>query len=149
MRKFSLLVLIVGALFLQACTVWSEHPVKKWTDVTGGESLERNFWQEVKSKNWAELDRHLAGNFVSASPQGTKDRAASIERLKALEIQEYSLGNFSVELHGNTLVVNYDFTAKGNWEGRPLSSTPLHMMSVWQQQKSGWMAIAHSTIGSQ
>ncbi len=149
MRKFSILLLLTSAFVLQGCTLWGEHAVRNWTDVTGGESLERNFWQEVRAKNWPELERRMAGNFVSATPQGTKDRAATLERLKALQIDEYSLGNFQVELHGNTLVVNYDLTIKGNWDGRPLGPGPLHMMSVWQQQKAGWLAIAHSTIGSQ
>jgi hypothetical protein len=148
MRKFSLWLVLICALMLQGCTVWADHAVKNWQDATGGESLERNFWQEVKAKNWAELERHLAGNFTSSSPQGVKDRAATLERLKTLQIEEYSLGNFVVELHGTTLVVNYDFTARRSWQGHPLAATPLHMMSVWQHQKSGWVAIAHSTIGS-
>ena len=107
-----------------------------------------NFWREVKAKNWTELERHLAGNFVSASTRGTRDRAATVEYLKQLQLDEYSLGDFQVELNGQALVVNYSLTATGTIEGRPLPAGPVRMMSVWQQQKSGWTAIAHSTIGT-
>ena len=147
MRKSRLFVIVVGACLLQACTVWGDRPVKAWSDVTGGESLEQNFWREVKAKNWAELERHLAGNFVSASSRGTRDRAATLEYLKQLQLDEYSLGDFQVELNGQALVVNYSLTARGMVEGRPLPSGAIHMMSVWQQQKAGWTLIAHSTIG--
>lgn len=122
--------------------------MKAWTDVTGGESLERNFWREVKDRNWTELERHLAGNFVSASPRGTRDRAATLDYLKQLQLDEYSLGDFQVELNGQALVVNYSLTVKGTMEGRALPTAPIRMMSVWQQQKAGWTAIAHSTIGT-
>ena len=148
MRKFWLFAIVIGAGLLQACTVSGDRPVKTWSDVTGGESLERNFWREVKAKNWTELERHLAGNFVSASTRGTRDRAATVEYLKQLQLDEYSLGDFQVELNGQALVVNYSLTATGTIEGRPLPAGPVRMMSVWQQQKSGWTAIAHSTIGT-
>jgi hypothetical protein len=147
MPKFSVLTILVCAGLLQACTVWGEHSVRNWTDVTGGESLERNFWREVKTKNWVELDRHLAGNFISASAEGTRDKAAAVARFKQLQLDEYSLGDFQVELNGQALVVTFTLTAKGTLEGKPLPSGPRRMMSVWQQQKSGWVIIAHSTLG--
>jgi ketosteroid isomerase-like protein len=147
MAKFSVVLLLVCAGLLQACTVWGEHAVKNWTDVTGGESLERNFWREVKAKNWAELERHVAGNFVSASVEGTRDKSAALEHLKQLQVEDYSLGDFQVELNGQSLVVTYSLTLRGTSEGRPLPSGPRRMMTVWQQQKSGWVVIAHSTLG--
>ena len=148
MSKFLLFLIAVSACLLQACTVWGDRPVKAWTDVTGGESLERNFWREVKDRNWTELERHLAGNFISASVRGTRDRAATLEYLKQLQLEEYTLGDFQVELNGQALVVNYSLTAKGTIEGKPLPPGPIRMMSVWQQQKAGWTAIAHSTVGT-
>jgi hypothetical protein len=71
-----------------------------------------------------------------------------VEYLKQLQLDEYSLGDFQVELNGQALVVNYSLTATGTIEGRPLPAGPVRMMSEWQQQKSGWAAIAHSTIGT-
>jgi len=32
----------------------------------------------------------------------------------------------------------------GTAGSQPLPSAPQHMMTVWQQQKAGWVAIAHS-----
>jgi hypothetical protein len=147
MRAPSYVGLILLAAVLQGCTVWAEHPVRNWTDVTGGESLERNFWMEVKAKNWLELDRHIAGNFITASAQGVRDKAAAMERLRQFNVEEYSVGDFQVELSGDSLVVTYTLTLKGTIQGNPLPSEPCRMLSVWQKQKSGWVIIAHSTLG--
>ena len=127
--------------------MWAERPVKNWSDATGGEGSERNFWQEIKNKNWVELERHIAGNYVCVTASGSRNRADSIERLKQLQLDEYSLGEFQVELNAHTLVVAYIVTMKGSFNGQPLPANPVRVMGVWHQHKSGWMAIAHSASG--
>ena len=140
--------LLVILVFLEACTVWGEHPVRHWADATGGEGLERNFWKEVKAKNWNELDRHLAGNYISFTPEeGRMDRAATVAHLQQLQLDEFSLGNFESELNGRTLVVTYSITMRGSFAGQPLPAAPVRMMTVWQEQNAGWMAIAHTVVG--
>ena len=140
--------LLVILVFLEACTVWGEHPVRHWADATGGEGLERNFWKEVKAKNWNELDRHLAGNYISFTPEeGRMDRAATVVHLQQLQLDEFSLGNFESELNGRTLVVTYSITMRGSFAGQPLPAAPVRMMTVWQEQNAGWMAIAHTVVG--
>ncbi|HTR67275.1 MAG TPA: nuclear transport factor 2 family protein [Terriglobales bacterium] len=146
MPKFSRLLPLLCLALLAGCTVWGEHPVKHWTDVTGGESLERNFWLEVKAHNWTELERHIAGNYVWMSPEGSLDKAAALDHLKQLQLNDYSLGNFRVELNGSTVVVTYTIAMQGSFNGQPVPNTPVQMMSVWQHEKAGWQAIAHTTV---
>src|SRR5919108_5530272 len=115
MRKglTALVLSVMYVLFWCGCTMWREHKPHAWTDVTGGESLERVFWRQLKEKNWPQVESHLAGTYVLLTPQGTLDRAAAIERWKQLELQDYSLGDFRVELNGNTYVVSYTLTIRG------------------------------------
>jgi len=51
-------------------------------------------------------------------------------------------------MNGTTIVVTYTITLNGSMNGtggsQPLPSAPQHMMTVWQQQKAGWVVIAHS-----
>jgi hypothetical protein len=130
------------------CTLWGEHPVKNWQDATGGEGLERNYWTDVKAKRWDQLGQHLAGNYVSFTPEeGRLDRAAALDHLRPLQLEEYSLGDFETELNGQTLVVTYTITMRGTYAGQTLPAAPVRMMTVWQQEKMGWVAIAHSVIG--
>jgi hypothetical protein len=144
MRKALMGLVLSLVLPLAGCTMWREHKPHVWKDVTGGESLERVFWHQLKAKNWPELESHLASTYVLVTPEGTLDRAAAIERWKQLEIQDYSLGDFIVELNGNTYVVSYTLTVRGKLAGQALPATPIHAMTVWQQYARDWLAIAHS-----
>ena len=141
--------MVCATVLLQGCTMWREHAVSKWADATGGEGLERSFWSEVKNKNWNELERHIAGNYILITAEGRLDRAPALERIKELQIQDFSLGEIETELHRDTIVVTYNVTLRGNRAGQPLPQGPIRRMAVWQQQKSGWMKIADSEIGSQ
>jgi len=133
---------------LAGCTVWPQHAVATWNNATGGETLERSFWRDVQSGNWKELQRHLAGNYVWVTPSGRLDRPAALQYLQSLHLEEYSLGRLQTELNGNTFVVNYTLTMRGTAQKQPLAVAPVSMMTVWQHQKSGWVAIAHSEMGS-
>jgi hypothetical protein len=141
-------LVLSAVLVLSGCTVWGEHPVRHWQDATGGEGLERNYWKAVEGKQWDELERHLAGNYVFSTPaEGPLDRAAALAHLEQLHLDEYSLGDFESELNGQTLVVTYTITMRGKAGAQALPAAPVRMMAVWQQQKPGWMAIAHAVIG--
>ena len=89
-RRLILLVLLCVAL--PGCTIWKERPPKTFSDVTGGENLERVFWQEVKAQHWNEVEKRLASNYIFVMPTGQLDRAATLNHLKQLQLQEYSLG---------------------------------------------------------
>lgn len=75
------------------------------------------------------------------------DRATMLQHLQGARLDDFSLGDFQVELNTNTLVVTYSISMSGSFAGRPLPTQPVRMMTVWQQQKAGWLAIAHTVIG--
>jgi len=141
-------VLIFLLTFVPACTFYGEHPARALSEATGGEGLERVFWKDVQAGNWVEVERALASNYVGITPGGTLDRAATLEQYRQWQLKDYALGDLKTEMNGNTFVVTYSITLNGALNGtggtQPLPSAPQHMMTVWQQQKSGWVAIAHS-----
>lgn len=141
--RSKLLTGLITTLMLAGCTMWKEKPAQTWKDVTGGESLERVFWQEVKARQWDRVEQRVAGNYIGLGPQGRLDHAAALEHLKQLAIEDYSLGDFQVEMNTETLVVSYTATVRGTINGQPLPATPMRMMSVWQKQSAGWVQIAH------
>jgi hypothetical protein len=143
-------------IFAAGCTFYGEHPARKLSDATGGEGLERIFWKDVAAANWTELGRLLASNYVGMTPSGPIDREAALAQYQQWQLKDFSLGDVKTEMNGNTIVVTYSITLNGAAGGgnkgggtagsgsQPLPSTPQQMMTVWQQQKSGWVAIAHS-----
>jgi hypothetical protein len=141
-------MLTVVLLFTSACTFNGDHPARALSEATGGEGLERVFWKNMRAANWVEVERALASNYAGVTPTGTLDRSATLEQYRGWQLKDYALGDLNTELNGTTIVVTYTITLNGTSNGsagsQPLPSIPQHMMSVWQQQKAGWVAIAHS-----
>jgi len=147
---FSLMIVLMFVLtFAPACTFYGDHPARTLSEATGGEALERVFWKDVQAANWVEVERAIASNYAGVTPSGTLDRSATLEQYRRWQLKDYALGDLKTELNGNTVVVTYTITLNGvtsNGAGgsQTLPSAPQHMMTVWQQQKAGWVAIAHS-----
>lgn len=116
--------------------------------MTGGESLERAFWNDLKAKNWKDLEPHFAANYVLVTPEGTFDHSQALERWKQLDLQEYSLGDFNIQLNGNAYIVSYTVTLRGTFAGKPLPANPIRAMTVWQQYARLWLTLAHSAMPS-
>ena len=127
-------------LTLTACTMWEQKGTTSWSNATGAEQFERLLWQEVKARNWVQVERHLAPTYVEVTANGVRDREQSLERLKALDVADYSLGELSVRPSGEDMVVAYTITLRAAAGGE----TTFRMMTVWQQVKGGWTATAHS-----
>src|SRR5882724_106638 len=148
-NRLAILVLLSPILLQPACTMWREHPASNnWIDATGGEGLERSFWRGIKSKKWNELEHHIASNYIAVSPEeGRLDKAAALAHLQQLQLDDYTLGDLQGEMNSDTFVVTYTVAMRGTFAGQPLPAEPLRMMTVWQKEKAGWMAIAHSVLG--
>ena len=140
-------------MFVSACTFYGEHPARSLSEATGGEGLERIFWKNVQGANWVEVERSLASNYAGVTPGGTVDRSAALEQYRQWQLKDYALGDLNTEMNGTTFVVTYTITLNGTFSAavgngaagsQPLPSSPQHMMTVWQQQKKGWVIIAHS-----
>jgi hypothetical protein len=136
--------LVVVLSFASACTFYGDRPARTMSEATGGEGLERIFWKNVQAANWVEVERTLASNYAGVTPSGTLDRAATLEQYRGWQIKNFAIGDLKTEWNGTTVVVTFSMTLNGTANSQPLPSTPQHMMTVWQQQKNGWVIIAHS-----
>jgi Domain of unknown function (DUF4440) len=141
--------LLAALLALSSCTFYADHPVKAFGDATGGEGLERAFWSDIQKQDWKDLDRHITSNFVYVTPTGRWERAAALEHIQQLRVEEYSLGDLTTEMNRDAFVVTYTITLRGTAQGQALPDQPQRRMTVWQQQKGGWVAIAHSVLGTE
>jgi hypothetical protein len=141
LKRAALAVLLV--VIMSSCSMW-KNPPKGWAGVTGGEQLERLFWDDIKAKNWTELDKHLAPMFVANSPDATRDRAAALEHWKQYDLQSVNLADVQVQTAGADFVVTSTLTATGTVGGKPIPPQPIHTMTVWQQVSQGWIVVAHT-----
>jgi len=145
MRKVTAYLLLSACLVaLGGCTIWGEPKVSTWKNATGAEAFERLLWQEVKAKNWKEIEAHLASNFVYQDQQGRQDKRKFIADLQQTELIDYTIGDLEVRASGTEAIVTYSAQFTGTFQGKPLPSGPVRVMTVWQQQKNGWSAVAMS-----
>lgn len=125
--------------------MWSEKPVRNWNQATGGEHLERLFWDTVKAKQWSELERHVSPAFVYVGPSGIHEKLAALEYFEHLDIQELTMGEFSVRPSGGeVIVVTYILNINATRNGRPLSANQFRITSTWQQIDKKWVLIARA-----
>jgi hypothetical protein len=149
LMSFLMPVLVFVLMFAPACTFYGDRPARALPEATGGEGLERVFWKDMQTANWVEVERALASNYAGVTPSGTLDRSATLEQYRTWQLKDYALGDLKTELNGTTIVVTYTITlngvtSNGTAGSQPLPTAPQHMMTVWQQQKAGWVVIAHS-----
>jgi hypothetical protein len=134
--RLALVVLLLAPAL--ACNMWSK-PASGWTGATGGEQIEKLFWQDVQAKNWAEVDKHVAATFAGAGAAGTAGRDAFLRDLQKTPLTDLSLSECVSQANGADLMVTC--TLRANWAGEPVTAATL---SVWQQLKKGWVMVAHS-----
>jgi hypothetical protein len=141
--------LLLALLVCCSCTVWKEQPAKQFSQATGGEELERLLWQEIKAGHWTDVEYRIASNYMAITRHGTEDRAGAIAYFKSLKIDDYTLGDFQTQLNSNTFVIVYTIQLHGTQGGQPITAGAHRVLTVWQEQKSGWMMIAHSFIDAE
>jgi hypothetical protein len=134
---------------LAGCTFYAEHPVKAFGEATGGEGLERVLWRDISQQDWKDLGSHVASNFVYVTPAGRWERASALEQMEQMRVLNYSIAELATEMNRDTFVVTYTITLQGTVQGQALPSQPQRRMTVWQQQKGGWMAIAHMVLAAE
>ena len=130
-------VSFVVSVLLLGCAGPPKHP--SWKNATGGEAHERLMWQAIRDGDWRDFEQHLAPAFVGVDWSGKSfDRAGWVERWKAAEIRDYSLGEITVQPAGADMVVTYVVTLPGAPAQR------IRVVSVWQQVKSRWILTVSS-----
>jgi hypothetical protein len=149
LRSGAILFLLMPLLAVNACTVYPEHAVKTIGDATGGVGFEQAFWRDIKAQNWKDLERHIAGNFMYVTPAGRLEREAALAEIEKMRVLDYSIGDLTTEMNRDTFIVTYAIILHGSTvDGGGFPDQPQRRMTVWQQQKNGWVAIAHSVLGS-
>ena len=148
-RTALLCIAIATLLTLPGCTFYGDHPVKVFADATGGESLERALWLDIMHQDWKDLNSHIASNFVYVTPAGRLERAAAVEQFEQMRLEDFSIADLTTEMNRDAFVVTYNVLLRGTAQGQPLPAQSQRRMTVWQQQKGGWVAIAHTVAGTE
>jgi hypothetical protein len=148
-RSAIVCLLLLIALGLSSCTLWKEPKTPGWKGVTAIEDHERLMWKSIQSGDWQQVHAHMAPSFVGVTSAGVRDRAATLEHLKQMKIEEFSLGEFESTPHGVDMAATYLITLRGTVAGQPLPAEPMRVITVWQTVKGGWIEIAQAVMPAQ
>jgi hypothetical protein len=122
-----------------ACTMWKK-PGSGWSGATGGEQIEKLFWDDVKAKDFKSLERHVAETFAGTGPGGAQTRQTFLSELQGYQLTSVSLADCATQLNGADLMITCIARREGSAPGLRAAAT----LSVWQQLKKGWVMVAHS-----
>jgi ketosteroid isomerase-like protein len=111
-----------------------------------GEALYREFIGAVAAGDWASVDGMLAQDFQSVHTDGPRDKTKEIEMLKAVNLGEYSLTDFTSTRGGDTIVATHWLSVEETIDGSRLSTKPAARLTVWRQGGSGWQIIAIANL---
>jgi len=146
MRKHALVPVILLSLIATGCSVWGKQ-APGFAGATGGEKLQRAFLDEIKHKNWTEVERRLSANFVLVTPAGVFDRPAAMERIRNLELKGYTLADVDIRPQGADVVISYLISVDGTMKGEALPSGPQRVVSTWQEVSGHWILISQVNVG--
>lgn len=126
-----------------ACTEGKPPQFQDWSHATGAEAHERLWWKAIQDKDFKTAYWRLGSIYTLTTPAGIRDREQAEQYFKTLDLTSISFGELEVKPHGMDMVVSYVATVQSK-----SSPTPhrFYMMTVWQEAKKGWMAIAHSEV---
>ncbi len=132
------IIMILSVLTLSNFPLYSE--------VSLGEKLETQMWEDFKHRNFSDVENNIAQHFQSVHTFGALTRAAEIELIKDLYLDSYKISNFQVTENADTLVVTYLISVKEKIENKQLSAEPAPRLSVWQKINDRWQWIAHANL---
>jgi hypothetical protein len=111
-----------------------------------GEKMERQMWEDIKTKNWKAVEGKIAEGFQSVHPDGARNRADEISLIENLNIGQVEFNNFKSTTSGDNIVVSYMISVQEtiDLEQLPTKATP--RLSVWKKGASGWQWLCHANL---
>ena len=113
---------------------------------SSGEALYREFVAAVAAQDFAAVDAILAADFQSVHTDGQRDKSGEMEMLKAVDLGDYSLTDFTETRAGDTLVATHWLSVEETIDGSRLSTKPAPRLTVWRNGPGGWPIIAIASL---
>jgi Domain of unknown function (DUF4440) len=135
-------VALLAVAGMVACTEGKPPQSQAWRAATGAEAYERLMWKSVRDGDFKQVERHLAPIYTLTTPSGIAGRDRALEYFRSLNLADVIIGDVQVNPEGRDMVVSY----RASLQKKNGTTQKYYMTTVWQQVKSGWIAIAHSEV---
>ena len=112
-----------------------------------GESLVREFFQDIHNSNISGLQNKISRHFQGIHNFGATTKEQELRTIKDIKLEKYSLGNFQVTGDDDILVVTYTVEAEETIKGKEVPKKPIPRLSVFVRgENSNWKLIAHANL---
>ena len=111
---------------------------------TNPEQFERQMWDAVKAAKWLDVRAHMAESYRCTLPNGGHSRAEMLDFLQSMKLAGYNMSNVKSSPNGADIVLTYDLELQGMVAGQPIPPGRVHVLTVWQGVKRGWIEVAQS-----
>jgi hypothetical protein len=136
-----MLKFIIGALGTLTITA-----MPLFSDVSLGEKLETQMWEDMKHRDYRAIEENIAKEFQSVHSFGALNRDEEIELIKKLYLGTYEISKVQVTESENTIVVTYLISVKEKIDNQELSAKPAPRLSVWKKFDNKWKWISHANL---
>ncbi len=111
-----------------------------------GDALERQMWENMKHRNYKDVEANIAAGFQSAHTDGTRTREEEIELIKGLYLGAYTISDMMVTEGKDSFIVTYKISVSETIDEKRLPDVPTPRMSVWQKINEKWQWVAHANL---
>ena len=141
-RMLSFSAAVLAMLVAPACIHVSR--ANAFQTATNPGEYERQMWEHVKAGHALDLRAHMAETFHCTLPGGAMNREEMRDFLGSMKLTGFDIENLKSAPNGADMVVTYDLTLKGTSRGQAIPPDKLHVLTVWQSVKRGWIEVAQA-----
>ena len=141
-RMLSMSAAVLALLAGQACIHLTR--ANAFQKATNPEQFERQMWDAVKAAKWLDVHAHIAESYRCTLPNGGHSRAEMMDFLRSMKLAGYTMSSVQSSPNGADIVLTYDLELQGMVAGQPIPPGRLHVLTVWQGVKHGWIEVAQS-----
>jgi len=141
-RTLSFGAAVLAMLVAPACIHFSR--ANAFQKATSPGEYEKQMWQDVQAGHALDLRAHMAETFHCTLPGGAMNREEMLDLLGSMKLTGFEIENLKSAPNGADMVVTYDLVLHGTAKGQPISAEKLHVLTVWQAVKRGWIEVAQA-----
>lgn len=141
-RFLSILAATIALLAAPACIHFTR--ANAFQKATNPGEYEQQMWDAVKAGKWLDVRAHMAETYRCTLPSGARSRAEMLDFLQSMKLQTFAISNLQSSANGADMVVTYDLELQGTAGRQPIPAGKMHVLTVWQSVKRGWIEVAQS-----
>lgn len=138
----NLIHIVRGALFATAFM----SPFSLFADAAEAEALERQMWEDMKHRNYKDVESNLAAGFQSVHSDGARARAEEMQLIKSLYLGTYTISDMMVSEAKDCYIITYKISVSETIDEKRLQEKTTPRMSVWQKIDGKWQWVAHANL---